>query len=147
MVVDVGRKWEEVGGEREKGGVKRKGQNAPDSVEYRTARGASRCRTNCRAAHKRQTRSTSCANRRHPHQESSRIWRGRGREQRSQKSTKSILTARCLPYTGREGGGLRVKRTLRPRPGTRPPYARARCGPAAHSRPGGPRARGAPSMS
>ena len=105
MVVDVVRKWEEVGREGEGVGVKRKGQNAPDSVECRTARGASRCRTNRRAARKRQTRSTSCANRRHPPQESSRIWRARPRPRTAKSKVNKIHINGSLPAVYRKGRG------------------------------------------
>lgn len=81
-------------------GVKRKGQNAPDSVECRTARGASRCRTNRRAARKRQTRSTSCANRRHPPQESSRIWRARARANSQVNSQQNLAACRIQEGKG-----------------------------------------------
>ena len=48
-------------------------RNAPDSVGCKTARAEGRCRTNPRAARKRQKRNTSCADRHRPPQESSKI--------------------------------------------------------------------------
>lgn len=53
----------------------KKGEHAPDNVGCRIVRGGGRCRTSRRATRTRQKRNTSCANRRRPLRESSRIWR------------------------------------------------------------------------
>ena len=54
-------------------GRRERDRNAPDSVGCKTERAEGRCRTNPRAARKRQKRNTSCADRHRPPQESSKI--------------------------------------------------------------------------